>query len=77
MVWTVISIPKEEKDSAVKTAVSVGLRIADGVPHIITAGKSYTFPMATKNVFTLENTPGHEIYKNDPKVTERYRFRYH
>jgi len=64
MSWAVVSIPKGYLELAKKVAAEVGLRIADGVPHSITAGQVYVFPMNTENVFTLENVSGHEVYSS-------------
>jgi hypothetical protein len=66
MSWAVVSIPREYMEAAKKIAAEVGLRIADGVPHLIVGGQTHPFPMNTENVFALENVPGHEIYENNP-----------
>ena len=71
MNWVVVSIPKEYMELAKKVATEVGLRIADGVPHVITARQVYVFPMNTENVFTLENVSGHEVYNgNEERIME-------
>lgn len=68
MTFGVISIPKEYMDLAKKVAQEVGLRIADGIPHMLLGGQSRPFPMDTDNVFTLENVSGHAVYSSDPQT---------
>jgi hypothetical protein len=73
MSWAVVSIPKEYLELARGVAAEAGLRVVDGVPHAITAGQVYVFPMNTKNLFTLENVSGHEVYSsNDERITELF-----
>jgi hypothetical protein len=62
MTWMVISIPREYMDLAKKIAAKSGLRIADGIPTIITSKRIQPFPMDSDNVFTLENVSEHAVY---------------
>ena len=66
--WAVTSIPKEYMELARNIAAEVGLRIADGVPHLMIVGQVCKFPMDSESVFTLENVPGHAVYKNDQNI---------
>jgi len=73
MSWAVVSIPKEYLELARRVAAEAGLRVADGVPHAITAGQTHVFPMNTKNLFTLENVSSHEVYSsNNERRTELF-----
>lgn len=71
--FLVIGVPKDYRPKAEALAKKHGLRIANGLPTIIKAepgGKSITqfFPADHDHVFTLENTEGHPVYKNDPEL---------
>lgn len=66
-VWAMVSIPREDKHLMEEVAAECGLRIADGIPHMISAEGVIPFPAGTNNVFTLENISGHEVYENDPQ----------
>jgi len=65
MLWMVVSIPRQYMNLAKKIAAESGLRIADGIPTIITPGGTQPFPIDSDNVFTLENVPGHAIYEHE------------
>jgi len=62
MIWMLVSIPRECMSLAKKIAAESGLKIVDGIPTIITPGKTQPFPIGSDNVFTLENIPGHAVY---------------
>ncbi len=66
MVWGIISIPKEKKELMERVASEIGLRIADGTPYLFTNGKVKVFPLNNERAFTLENTSGHPVYRNNP-----------
>lgn len=60
--WFIVSIPVNERHF-MKTAAAHGLRIATGIPTVISSNKIKQFPITGLNVFVLENTKGHPIYK--------------
>lgn len=68
ILWFVITIPAIEKNRAEVVAKKSGIRIADGVPSMITSKGVAQFPLDMKNVFTLENEPGHPMYKGATSV---------
>lgn len=67
IIWTIASIPKEKMDLMKKVATETGLRIADGIPHLVVCGKLGSFPIDNERVFTLENISNHPVYKNNPQ----------
>ncbi len=69
MSWVIVSIPRECLGMAKRIATEAGLRVVHGVPHVITAGQVHVFPMSTKNLFTLENVSGHEVYSSSNERT--------
>lgn len=58
-------IPKSKLPAAQAIARELGLRFADGVPHVISSQGVAVFPIDEPNVFTLENIPGHFVYRNN------------
>lgn len=72
--WAISGIPKGCLKTAEEIAEACGLRIADGVPTIISGQSVEHFPLSYPNVFTLENTEGHEAYSLKPdEYDERIR----
>ncbi|MFC1594805.1 hypothetical protein ACFL3E_00035 [Patescibacteria group bacterium] len=67
--WILVSIPTNEVCLMESTADACGLRIANGVPTMISQGEFSQFPANNERVFTLENKPGHPVYRNDPAIT--------
>lgn len=61
--WFIVSIPAHEREHMEKSAAASGLRIADGVPHMINNEGLSTFPGGSLRMFALENVPGHRVYK--------------
>lgn len=68
--WALVSIPIGERHWMEKVADKCGLRIADGVPTMLTGSGAERFPIDNERVFTLENKTGHPIYHNDPAIEE-------
>lgn len=64
IIGVIVSIPVEDKPKMERAAAANGLRIANGVPHMISGGKVSHFPIENDWIFTLENVPGHPVYKN-------------
>lgn len=62
MLWDVVTIPKECEEHAKATAKMTGMRIANGVPVLLSTTIS-TFPIGGDNVFSVENCSDHPIYK--------------
>lgn len=62
LAWGLISIPADEKDFMVRAAAASGLRIANGIPHMIGPEGMSRFPANGPNVFGLENVSGHPVY---------------
>lgn len=64
ILWAIVSIPKNDIEIMQNVAKETGLKIADGLPCIISSGKMKRFPIKnSKNVFTLENSTDHPIHK--------------
>jgi len=63
--WYVVSIPIAEKHLMEQAAAETGLRVSDGVPRMISKDGMVSFPADNERVFTLENQPGHPVYRND------------
>lgn len=63
MPWFIVSIPIEERAYMDRVAAAHGLRIADGVPTLLCSEGTIHFPVSNERVFTLENVPGHPVYK--------------
>lgn len=68
MRWAMVSIPLAEKHLAELVAGECSVRISDGIPTLISAGRIETFPASNERVFSLENTAKHPVYDNDPEV---------
>lgn len=62
--WLIVSIPYDDRGLMKRCASACGLRVADGIPHLLTAQGARPFPFANDRIFTLENTPNHPVYKN-------------
>lgn len=62
MLWGIVSIPIEEKHLMERAAKVNGLRVVDGVPTLFDGGVHH-FPVSNSRIFTLENVPGHPVYK--------------
>ena len=62
LVWALIGIPQSDKEFMARAAAANGLRVADGVPHIVDGYGIHRFPAHGPNVFTLENVSGHPVY---------------
>jgi len=60
--WAVVGIPEQDRHLADEVAAEAGLRIANGVPHLITGEGTITFPYDYRNVMTMENTPESRAY---------------
>lgn len=61
-----VLIPTAKRGLADAIMSELGLRAANGVPHVISSTGSVHFPIDLPNVFTIENIAGHFVYKNDP-----------
>lgn len=70
IVWIVMSVPVKDKVITEAEADGCGLRIASGVPTIFSPDGVQIFPANNERIFTLENKPGHPVYRNDPKITK-------
>lgn len=64
--WAVVVIPKEKRHLADPILAKLGLRVADGVPHVITLEETIPFPVNQPNLFTLEHVNRHFAYRNSP-----------
>lgn len=73
LTYIAVSIPIDEKHLMEKAVEETDLKIADGVPTMMGGGEVNHFPMCNKRVFTLENTSGHPVYRNDPEVNDALR----
>lgn len=64
ILWGVVSIPIREKHLMEAVAAACRLRVANGVPHVLSAEGIKSFPCATEHMFTMENIPGHPVYSS-------------
>lgn len=64
MLYAIASIPVEKKAYAEAVAKVTGMRIANGVPTLLDHKGQHRFPVDVPNAFTIENEPGHPIYKS-------------
>lgn len=71
MVWAMVSIPRVYMELATLIASETGVRIADGIPHLLGGGEMKAFPLSGENVFTLESARGHEVYRSTPAGIDR------
>ena len=60
--WFVVSIPINEKDKMERIAKVNGLRVANGVPHMLSWGRVVEFPLNNPRAFCLEYISGHHAY---------------
>ena len=67
MGWFIVSIPKIESAFMVSASTAHGLRVANGIPTMLSGGHKERFPIIGKNVFTLENVRSHPVYKSKPR----------
>jgi hypothetical protein len=74
LVWWLVIIPSGKLYQADEQLKQLGMRRADGVPHMITMEngnlKHEHFPLDLPNVCTIENVPGHFAYHNDPALNK-------
>jgi hypothetical protein len=61
--WFIISIPATDRAIMERVTLAHGLRIADGVPTMLSFNGVKRFPIDQENVFTLENIPSHPVYQ--------------
>ncbi len=64
MLWVIVSIPIGEKAHMERVAQVNGLRVANGVPTMLSGDGVHRFPVSNDRVFTLENISGHPVYTN-------------
>lgn len=64
IMWGMVSIPVGDKGLMEKAAFVNGLKPAIGVPLVLDGEKEHRFPAANERVFTLQNTPGHPVYRS-------------
>ena len=64
IIWGIVSIPTAEKELMERIAQVNGLRIANGIPVMLSGGGMHKFPVESKNLFVLENVSGHPVYCN-------------
>lgn len=74
LVWTLLVIPRCKLYQADELLAQLGLRRADGVPHLMVLSegglRQAHFPIDRPNMFTIENIPGHFAYLNDPALNK-------
>jgi hypothetical protein len=62
LLWALITIPIAEREFMDRAAAANGLRVANGVPTMISRDGIAKFPANGPRVFTLENVSGHPVY---------------
>lgn len=65
MHWIILVFHKTHLPGVDELMKTLGLRRADGVPHMMTGKGVIPFPVNSDNVFTIENIKGHFTYHND------------
>ena len=65
MLWEICIFPDTRLAKADALLAKLGLRRSDGVPMVIDSEGAHPFPIQLPNIYTLENVPGHFIYKNN------------
>ncbi len=71
--WIVVSMPTNERHLMEQAVKECGLRIANGLPAMLTATGMSMFPIDSPNAFSLENVSGHPVYRNNPEVNRAMR----
>ncbi len=71
MKLALVIIPRVHRPQAEWIAKQLGLRIANGVPHVGSSKGWSHFPIDVPNLFTLENVPGHFVYQNRPDLEKK------
>jgi hypothetical protein len=61
LIWIIASIPEADHTFMEKAATATGLRISSGIPVVVSTNIE-RFPLSGKNVYSLENIPGHPVY---------------
>lgn len=69
--WIIVSIPLTKASLMETVARQCGLRVADGIPMMVTGEGFERFPFTNGNTYVLENQSGHPIYRNDPIVNKQ------
>lgn len=62
ILWGVVSIPIVEKHLMESVAQANRLRVANGIPTMLSGKEMTQFPISNERVFTLENISGHPVY---------------
>lgn len=70
IVWAIATIPIDDRHLMERVAGKCGLRIADGVPTMMTGNGIEQFPLNGDRVFSLENKSGHPIYHNSQEISD-------
>lgn len=68
MLWAIMTVPIEDRPYVEEIAAQCGLKLANGIPLVLGGGKEQWFPMKSDRVWSLENTPDHPVYSNNPAV---------
>jgi hypothetical protein len=71
MLWSTMLFPMEDREVIEKVAKRCGLRLADGIPHIIGAGGIKAYPVSGPNVFTIENDKESPVYNGKAQEFEK------
>jgi hypothetical protein len=62
LVWIVVVIPIKFMMNVELIATNTGMRIADGIPHLISSKGIVKFPLEHNRVYTIENTKDSMVY---------------
>lgn len=63
LTWVIIQVPMIYKELVWEIAERHGMRVADGIPMILSNKGRVSFPLQGDNVFTLENKSGSRVYE--------------
>lgn len=82
--WLIAWLPVRDRHLAVQAADNSGMRLANGVPHVISVGpgqpgfdRPAVFPLSARTVWTVENRPDSVLYQpgGDVDLREEEAFR--
>lgn len=67
-IWFVIAVPRKHRNLVTRIINENNMRVADGVPLIISGTSRHWFPIGSQYpwVCSLENAPGHAVYDASP-----------
>ena len=65
LTYAMISVPESYKKEVWKVAEDYGMKLAEGIPRLITSEGFDSFPFDGPDFYTLENKSGSKVYSAD------------